>query len=460
MSTDLGTRLQELAGDTVMTPGRPEELWQRGRSWQRRRLSGVALIVAVTVLLLGSLSGLAWQRAELPTGPASNNGGPMLPDRIFEPSPWLPGTAEAGPLGQVVALMETDRGGWTGTTRGVLGISAATGEYRFLDLPGAALETVEPPALSPDGTRVAYWLTGKTSGTPNTRGGGPVVGVGVYDTRTEEVSKELLPTEHGLWAEDLMWADNETLVFGHGQRWGGDDASERDQSSGTSEPLRIWRPGAGTSRVLDMPRGLTGWHSDVLGTSAGGSVLLRGRGEKNRWVVDVDRPEAAVHLLLQTSTADQLLLDPTGTRLAGLYSGPNGSNPNRVVTGRLPTATGKVRDVTLTFVPSSGRTVRVIGWTDSAHVSVVRRLVGERFSTASALLDVHVRTGAATQRVRLPDEAWGSNLHFATDLLGAPTAEATEPQRPLDPRVVAGWGGGTVLLALLLGVGWIRRARP
>jgi hypothetical protein len=94
MSTDLGTRLKELAGDTVMTPGRPEELWQRGRTWQRRRNSGVALIVVVTVLVLGGLGGLAWQRGAPPPAPASDSGKAMLTDWIYEPSPWLPGTAD------------------------------------------------------------------------------------------------------------------------------------------------------------------------------------------------------------------------------------------------------------------------------------------------------------------------------------------------------------------------------
>jgi hypothetical protein len=190
-------------------------------------------------------------------------------------------------------------------------------------------------------------------------------------------------------------------------------------------PLRVWRPGAGTSsRVMNLPRGVNGLLSGVVGASSGGSVLLDEYGN-NRWVVDVDRPGAAEPLRLQTSTADELVLDPTGTRLAGLYNGPNGASPSRVVAGPLPVAAGEAPDVTLRFVPKSGRTVRVLAWTDSTHPAVVR-LVGERFSRDSALLEVDVRTGAATQRVRLPDEASGSNLQFATDLPRARTTEATE----------------------------------
>jgi RNA polymerase sigma-70 factor (sigma-E family) len=101
----------------------------------------------------------------------------------------------------------------------------------------------------------------------------------------------------------------------------------------------------------------------------------------------------------------------------------------------------------LPFVPNSGRTFRVLAWIDATHVSIARH-VGRRLDSDSAIFEVDVRTGAAREQVPVPGQAWGANLQMAPDLLTAPTFEAPEPQRPLDPRVVACWGGGALLLAL------------
>lgn len=212
--------------------------------------------------------------------------------------------------------------------------------------------------------------------------------------------------------------------------------------------------------MLDLPHEVSGWHGYLVGTSMDGSVLISGESGKALWIVDVDRPETAVSVRLRTSTSEGLVLDPTGARLASVYYGDrNGSSPNRVVAGPLPPDAGRDRDVTLPYVPNSGRTFRVLAWTDATHVSVVRG-TGDRFSEASAIFDVDVGTGSATQRVRLPDHSYGSGLHLATDLLSAPTVDAPEPQRPLDPRLVTGVGGGTLLLALFLALKWVRRVRP
>jgi hypothetical protein len=57
-----------------------------------------------------------------------------------------------------VAIAKADRATWTGKHPAVVGISATSGEYEFLDLPGADLEHGDV-VLAPDGHHLAYWLT-------------------------------------------------------------------------------------------------------------------------------------------------------------------------------------------------------------------------------------------------------------------------------------------------------------
>ncbi|MGZ3527302.1 MAG: hypothetical protein ACXVAO_06330 [Vulcanimicrobiaceae bacterium] len=193
--TTLHDRLADLVDD-LPTPPPGDDLWERGRRFHRLRRGGTLAIVATAVLALVAIAGLTWQRSSAPSPAPTPAGSPVgLPDRFYPPSPWLPGTDDAGPLGRLIAVVQAERGGWGGTRQGVVGISASTGDYRFLDLPDLAGGAV----LSADGRHVAYWVTGAVSGSAHV-GSAPVVGVAVYDTVTGHVERQVVPTEHGLEA--------------------------------------------------------------------------------------------------------------------------------------------------------------------------------------------------------------------------------------------------------------------
>src|SRR4051794_28700803 len=117
--TTLHDRLADLAEDAP-SGGPAPELWDRGRRYQRRRRTGGGVIAVVVALALAALGGLDWWRARPEPMPAS--GTPALPTKIWMPGKWLPGTDDAGPLGQLAAVQVATRGTWTGDTDGVAGV--------------------------------------------------------------------------------------------------------------------------------------------------------------------------------------------------------------------------------------------------------------------------------------------------------------------------------------------------
>jgi hypothetical protein len=462
MSTDLRDRLQALAGDAQVARTDPAQLWRRGRTWQRRRAWGVSLVTAATLTILAGLVGVATQRASAPTPPASADAQAVLPDQIFAPSRWLPGTGDKGPLGQLVALIEAQRGSWTGQRRAVVGISAATGEYRFLDLPDAAWDEFSPVALSPDGRRVAYWLAGEPQGTPNTVvvPSGPVVGVGVYDSVTGEVRREVIPTEHGLWPDRLLWTDERTLVLGYHQTNAGNDGPEEDRYSGRDAPPRVWDVTLDASKELELTRDLSG---RTIGRASNGRLLIGATDARDFWVVDIHDVEAARRFQLQRlASMGDPVLDPSGRLLVDL---PAARTPNQLTIAELsPAGAAEPAEVAVEPVPRSGGTCRVLGWADSTHVTVIRSTRDGRRDDA-AIFELDISTGDARMQVTLPYDSGtgldhGSGLHVATDLLGAPVVEATEPQRPWDPRGTAALVAVVLALAMAAGRAWMRRVRP
>jgi hypothetical protein len=121
MTTSLHDRLAGLADDAPPGGAAPD-LWERGRRYHRRQWAGRAVIAAAVVLALIGIGTLDWSRSAPVPAPAR---GPVgLPDRMWAPSPWLPSTRTPG---QLVALTGAERGSWTGTHPGVVGVSATSG---------------------------------------------------------------------------------------------------------------------------------------------------------------------------------------------------------------------------------------------------------------------------------------------------------------------------------------------
>ena len=231
--TTLHDRLSDLADEASSDP-LPGDLWATGRRLHRRHRAGTALVVAIVVGLLTGITGLSWSRSHVDVEPASEVGRLGFPDRFYWPSEDLPTTTDTGPIGPLSALL-------SGIQKPV-GISG-TGEYAILDLPGWSQGNQfdargESPELSADGTRVAYWSSGRSTGDPVDRGVDPYTGVSVYDTVTGEVDTYPVETAHGLMPADLVWAGDDVWF----QIWQYD--APRADGSSSCHPGRDGRVGS------------------------------------------------------------------------------------------------------------------------------------------------------------------------------------------------------------------------
>ncbi len=446
--TDLPQRLGALADlgtvdATAPGPGDAAAAWQRGVRYRRRQRLGTATIAAMTVALLTGIAGFSAVRGESTIQPAGSQAPAGLPNRFYAPSTWLPSTSDDHPLGQLAALVPAERGSWWGTDEGLVGISATTGEYRFLDLPDWA----EGSALSPDGRQVAYWTTGPTTGTPNTSGGQAlaVSGVALYDTVTGEVRRAAIKTEHGLATDGLLWADNTTLLLGHGQYMVGDEAEGTPLGTGQSNGHRwyVWAAEDAAPAATEALRTGQG-----VEDATGPYVLLEARRTKIVNLADGSRRRVSYNPPLAQITA----LDPTGTRVA--FPGNGGANnrtPNRIQVNGV--------DGSTSVVPDSQGTLAVLAWTDATRVAVLATTAPRRsFDTLQVDL---VNIGDGTRTTVLETHGVGSNsFQLATDLLGGPTVAAARPPQPLDPR----WVTGGLVAILLAGsfslIRWRRRVQP
>lgn len=454
---DLKERLAEVASE-VADVRPPAGLWDREvrrRTRARRDTVVVALaaVLAVAALLTGS-----WHAARQPA-PATPTEQTVMPDRIFDVSPWLQGTDGGGELGRLVGIEITDRGGWLHQRPGVVGLSATTGEYRFLDLPDLADPQGNPPAMAPDGRHVAYWTTGATTDTPTERGKPQVAGLAVYDTTTGEVRRAPITTAHGLWAETLFFSDGSTLIADFLQSRGGYDDSENDQSSADHEMAVVWRldqpspvetpalaalgwsqPAARAGRFLTgaldgsdgyvlvdltdggiAQRGISGPRTDGGSVGLGADDALS---EDGRWLATVGGPTLAEKT-------------PNRVTVYDLTPGPDCCGPGRVVKG-------------------SSHTWRVIAWLDDDRLLIHQQLDAKsRLESHAAFVAVDVRTGDSRVVTRFPHGgAAGANWLWAVDLLDSPSAAGIEPPHPWDRRVT------TAGIALIVGAAfWLIRQR-
>ncbi len=422
------------------------ELWDRGTRYRRRIRTGTAAITAGTLLGLAVIAGVSLDRAGPAPEPAPANAPTGLPSQIWEPSPWLPGSAEVGPPGQVVTVIENQlRRSWTGSTYGVVAISAATGDYRFLDLPRLALGDHTDVALAPDGRHLAYWTTGSSTGAPNTTStfeGRPVTGFAVYDTDSGEVRTHPVPTRHGLQPDTLTWTGPGTVVVSYlQQQRGGDD--------GFASGGETWVWDVRGEAPRHAPRWLSAGSWSV---PSNGRAFLAGRRADR--ILDgatfevLARPPRATHL----DSGSGLAISPDGARVAGLWTPGQGISrtPSPVAVARLvdPAETTRVRSETETYV--------LLGWIDDDHVAAVGAGGRDRFH--SAVLEVDVDDGSARELVVVPNGV--APIEWATDLLDSPVVDRPAPPRPLDPRWVT---GGLVVLVVAGGLslrGWRRRVQP
>lgn len=425
-------------------------LWDRGRRVHRRRRVGTAVVVLATLALLASL--LSYDRARSATRIEPASGGDALPTRIWEPSPWLPTTDEKGPLGRLAAMVPAARGTWRGARSelGWVGISAATGEYRFLDLPGLSGDGSYGAVLSPDGRAVAYWSTGPTTDTPNTERGG-IAAIGFYDTVTGEVRRQRIETAHGLEPQTLAWAGDDLVLASYGQISGGDDDSVMKQSSSTvADAIHRWWPRDGIYNELESFADGQGDLADLEAVSPSAAVVhLDGNGWSRLDLQTGERDEVGRPVDLSGSGVSAL--SPDGDQVLTV-SGT--SNPGPLTRQELAGESAPM------VVPGPADVRRVVAVLDDRTAVVERLETGADLDTPDrhALTRVDLRTGQRTDLVLLPPNGSGGDV-VATDLLGVPPVDRPKPPRPLDPRARAAALGGVAIAGLLALVMWRRRVR-
>lgn len=444
MSTQLRDELTRL-GEAAPVGVPPTDLWSRGVRRQRRRRAASALVSAAAVLATVLVSTVGWEAVRVASpDPAAHSGDAAIPDRLATPDPFTPSVGD-DPIGPLAVIAGAERatgwlGGWLGgTTTGLVGVSATTGEYRFLDLPdaisreGAEFGTGEGPALSPDGRYVGYWLQQREHADR-------VGGFAVYDTVTGDVLQHSLQMGAlGTWADALTWVAPRTLLLTYGR------LTERTSDTATGEDVhsRLWT--VPDDRLVELEG------RPALSSAAPVEGGLAGEVGKGVRLWDVPGAER-VGLVAVSSPSEprELTMSPEGHRVA---AAGGASEPGRrlLVGGVDPSGGG----VTLQPLRAGVAFFDILGWQDDGHL-LVRGAVARQ--PASAVYTVDVVTGEAQPLVREQRERWGVFPQYASALWAVPTVHRSRPEDVLDPRLRVGVGLGVVLV-VVVGVRLVRRRR-
>lgn len=430
MNVELEEHLSDLAARVPTSGDGVEDLWRRGRRLRRRRqLTSTALTIAILFAGAVTVTGLLDSSTE--DADVASASATFLPDRLHTPGKWLEGTDDAGPLGPLSLAMGAERGQLLGSsTIGIVGVSATTGEYRFLDLPDVDdVFFPEAQSLSPDGRFFAYWIPDLR----DTENLGVAAGFNVYDTTTGEVRTYLDQGEWGLapegfsWTGERLWANygvidelrddgySSTIVLGSVDLSA--PASEFETTSAQNLPVpspvtEIWIKGDGVMRLGDP--------------DAGQRRAAYPLGEQ------IDSPS----------------ISPDGRYLVGIRAN---EDPGPVLVGTVPLKAGPVE---MEVVDAAPEAYEVVGWRDDQTVWL---LALEPVTLEPGLLAYDVSNGRTSTSIELS----GNFMHptFALDVLKADLAGAPQPNWPMSPRITYGAMILLVLAGLAAGwAGWRRRA--
>ncbi len=380
MSVDVRQQLDRLAQDAP-TGVAPSDLWQRGVRRRRRRLAGGVAASVLAVLVGGGLAGAIVSVTPRPTVAPAATDGAAIPRAVIVPDPWTPGTDREGPPGRLAVVLGAERmTGWGNSSDGLVGVSATTGEYRFLDLPGRLLgssgEDNPAEVLSPDGRTVAYWMMGD-----NERLGG----IAAYDTVTGEVTRQPLPSSLGIEPVVMRWTDSSTVLLQYA------NVTQRSDntSSGTVTALYAWTPRTGDLVLVPGTKNAT---VERVATAPSGFVTF-GAGTLRSWSPSLQvRGRFTLSGLRSAESVNDLRVSPDGRTVAltALPDVRTDQTVGRLLVGRLPTSTsGTVR---LREVPTDAAVERVVGWRDASHVVAMAGL-----EDRTGAFSVETTTGRARQ---------------------------------------------------------------
>lgn len=439
---DVVDRLERLAAHAPGGAIDPDAVWTHGRRRRRVRL-GAALAAVVAVGLLGTTATPLLVDRVQRVDPADVGERMVLPDVIRQPGGWepefpaAPGRMSAVGIGSRSGLW-SDRNGWWG-------VSAATGESRFLDLPDA-LELGQP-ALSHDGLRLAYWIATTADVDALGRAGESAMladGVAVLDLETGERDIWTIDSDHGLWTGGMAWA-GDVLWWSAGTALAREDGAHTARSGTHTWDLRTGErddtPGPARRRVS----------ANGVGDAPGGFVERRGS-RRLTLVTGGDEPTTARLTLPADAPPSAGTTDATvstdGASVATLLM-PEAStydgSPKAVLVGDLTR-----RDVALRRVEDVSAQ-SILGWRSADEV-LVGGLddVGEgRPRQVNRVWTLDLTTGEREALL----EFSGNTPQVAADAWTAEVVPAPDAPFAPDPRLV-----GLGLLAAAF-VGWRAVAR-
>lgn len=458
MTTYLRDELARLAEEAPPSAP-PGGLWERGiRRRHRRRV--LAAGVATTAIVLGAAVapvGLDVLRGPRPV-PATPGSSAALPEQLYVADPRTPGTAEEGPLGRLAVILgaERHRGFWGRYENGTVGVSATTGEYRFLDLPDRVVEgdrwlNGAEPVLSPDGRHVAYWLRHPDEPTW-------VGGYAVYDTVSGEVVRREVPGERGVLSQELAWTGPDALVVQYAV------VSMRGTSSmasRTQAPVMWW-----PDRHQTYPLESLGDReiSAISPTRSGFGVFSGSRLSLANRHGSVSGPEGrslpgAVRFVRGQVGHDRATLSPDA-RTVVLLPQSAALLSRRLLVGAVEVAgdqVGRGPDVRPRPLPVGLEMVDLLGWKDAEHV-VVRGVRPGTAGTRASAYSVDVRTGEHEPVIDEHPGNWAPRADYADVLWARSPLPRPAPGDVLDPRVPAGGAAAALVLAVVALRRW-RRAR-
>lgn len=444
-SGDVVDRLERLAAHSPDGCIDPDVVWTQGRRRQRVRMGAVVAALVVVGLLGTTVTPLLVGRAQRvePADPADRM---VLPDVIREPGGWEPAFGSAP--GRLSAVGIGTRSGLLSDRTALWGVSAATGESRFLDLPDVALDS-PTAALSADGRRLAYWFTDEdVEAHPGTREPGgtaplPAAGVAVVDLGSGDIERWDGETSHGLFTEGLAWA-GDVLWWSAGLLPIGEDGIRRR--------THTWDVRTDQRRVVEKGTAARDLFLSTVGPAPGGFVV-----DGYRLLDVVQGDHVARTVRLDTEIGGRYggpALSPDGARVAAVLpfvrdrDGVGGEEAPVAVSR----ADGRRTDFTRVGDVSSSA---VLGWRSENEVVIETRRDDVGVYAASV---VRVDTGEVAPLVEFRDE-WGVPS-FAADAWSADVIQAPRAPWAPDPRLV---GLGLVVAALVVWRilrAWRRRGHP
>lgn len=419
--TDVVDRLERLAAHAPARAVEPDRLWSRGQRRQRARWVGVAACLVLLAVLGGVAVPAGVQRTQGVVTVAPD-GAMVLPDVIREPGKWEP--AFRGAPGRLVAAGVGTRGGWRGSRPALWGVSATTGESRFLDVPDVAAGTGTPAALSADGRRLAYWFTDDVEALPADLGPDdsmPVrpAGVAVVELATGDIERWDTESAYGLAADGLAWAGDVL--------WWTGGPVEPVGEVGTRSRVLAHTWDVATGERSHAERNTPG--SDLpLGTARSTADGFLANGLRTLYLTQGDRLSRSVSLTRRIRNA--AALSPDGTQVAAVLdpdpsSGASMEELDALVVGDLATGPMDMARV------GDAKAADVYGWRSSHEVVVVTH-AGTATERLHAAAVVDVRTAEMTRLLKFD----GAIPTFAADAWSADVIEAPDAPWAPDPRVV------------------------